>query len=323
MFVALIAIASLITVVVVLLYLFFTLDCDVTLFVAEKFGKKPNALKNKVVWITGASSGIGEGLAYILAAAGSKLVLSGTNESNLNQVRRKCLESNPILEDSDVLIVPFNITHCDKHKDKVKEVLQHFKKIDILVNNAGKSQRASFEEIDLEVDKELFDINVFGLINLTRLVAKYWYESNLKGHLVVTSSLTGKVGVPYSATYTASKHALHGYFEAIRLESFCKGICVTLVCPGPVFSAVLQNALKGKKGEVVGGSGHSADSKRMTAQRCGYLMSIAIANKLDEVWVTEHPYLLMLYAMQYFPSITRFILCRFLTKERISKMRDG
>ncbi|RWS27765.1 dehydrogenase/reductase SDR family member 7-like protein [Leptotrombidium deliense] len=317
------SIASLATVLVLLLYFFARADCDVTLFIVEKFGIKPRVLKNKVVWITGASSGIGEALAYELAVIGSKLVLSGTNESKLNEVRKKCLAMNPTLKESDVLIVSFNMKEIDKHEEKMKQVLEHFDQIDILVNNAGRSQRSSFEEIELEVHKELFEINVFGLINLTKLVMKHWYKTNFKGQLVVTSSITGKLGAPYSTSYTASKHALHGYFEAIRLESYCRGLSVTIICPGPVFSAILQNAVRGKVGERVGGAAFSNDSKRMTAERCAYLMSVAIANKVDETWITEQPFLTIFYTTQYLPSLTRSFLCRYLTKERASELRDG
>ncbi|RWS01004.1 dehydrogenase/reductase SDR family member 7-like protein [Dinothrombium tinctorium] len=325
-----ISIATIATIVAILAYLFFQLDSDVTLWLHEKFGKSPKTLKNKVVWITGASSGIGEGLAYVLSEIGAKLVLSGTNEANLNEVRRKCLTLNSTLKSEDVIIVAFNMMDTDKHSTSFDKVLKHFGQmirfaflqIDILVNNAGKSQRSTFEEIDNKVDHELFEINVFGLVNLTRIVLKHWYENNYKGHIVVNSSIAGKLGIPNSATYTGSKHALHGYFECLRLESYFRGIRITMVCPGPVFSNVLKNALTGKPGEVFGVE-HKPDSKRMPTRRCADLMTIAIANQLDEVWISDHPILAGFYAIQYFPSLTRLFMTKFMTKEKFSKLRDG
>ncbi|CAL1267271.1 unnamed protein product, partial [Larinioides sclopetarius] len=148
-------------------------------------------LRGKVIWITGASSGLGEHLAYELAHHGSKLIISGTSEERLNKVKTKCLEIG--LPEDDVFVLPFNMTDFDVHEECVKKVQQKFHKLDVLVNNAGRSQRASFAEIDVKVDKELFEINVFATLNLTRKVLHHFLE-NHRGHFVVTSSCVGKMG---------------------------------------------------------------------------------------------------------------------------------
>lgn len=149
-----------------------------------------------------------------------------------------------------------------------------------------------------------------------------WYRENFAGHIVVTSSITGKVGASYSSTYTATKHALHGYFEALRNESFCRGIRITMICPGPVVSEIIERAYTTSLDNKWSG-GHKNDSKRMATGRCAFLMSIAIANALDEVWIAKQPFLLYYYAMQYMPSFTRSIFPRIMTKERVMRLRDG
>lgn len=171
-------------------------------------------LKGKVIWITGASSGVGEGLAYELARVGARLVVSGSNEARLAEVAAKCRqlqgEDADIDSDlSDTMALAFDITDVECHQEQLKRVLDRFQRLDILVNNAGKSQRAYFQDIDIEVDRAIFNVNVFGLINLTRLVYRYFLESKVKGQFAVTSSTAGIFGAPMSASYTATKHALH------------------------------------------------------------------------------------------------------------------
>lgn len=303
--------------------LFFSkMDCDMSLWFYSKFGKSPSVLKDKVVWITGSSSGIGESLAYLLAGVGCKLILCGTRNERLQAVKRQCHALNSSLQDKDVLALQFDMKDIDSMPGIVDNVLKQFGRIDILVNNAGRTQRASFEETDLAVDREMFEVNVFGLVRLTRIIVKHWYETNFPGQIAVTSSVAGKVGAAYSCVYTASKHALHGYFEALRTESYCRGIRITMVCPGPVVSEITERAYTANI-EKTWGQKHAADEKRMATSRCAFLMGVALANKLDEVWISTHPFLLYLYTSQYLPSFTRNWFPRVMTKERIMKMRDG
>lgn len=298
------------------------MDCDLTLWFYSKFGRSPKSLAGKVVWITGSSSGIGESLAYVLAAVGCKLVLCGTRVNRLEIVRKRCHELNPKLQEKDVLVLPFDMKEVDKIPAYVKQVFDHFGELHILVNNAGRTQRASFEETQLGVDKEMFEVNVFGLIALTRSVVKVWYEKKFAGQIAVTSSIAGKVGAPYSATYTATKHALHGYFESLRNESFCHGIRITMICPGPVVSEIIERAYSSSLDRNWQGS-HKNDKRRMPTSRCAYLMAVAIANQLDEVWISPQPFLLYYYVSQYLPSVTRALFPRIMTKERIMRLRDG
>ncbi|XP_054722753.1 dehydrogenase/reductase SDR family member 7-like [Uloborus diversus] len=289
--------------IVVLLVLFLKyVDSDLTLFYYDWKDEAPGLLRRKVIWVTGASSGIGEHLAYELARYGARLVLSGTNKERLDNVKNKCLETGRLTED-DVLVLPFNMTDLDAHEDCLNQVIKKFHKLDVLVNNAGRSQRAAFEDIAIAVDKEMFEVNVFAPLHLTRKVLGHFLE-NGGGHFAVTSSCVGKMGAASSASYTASKHALHGYFETLRTEMCRKNIDVTVLCPGPVFSRFLENAFTGTAGQKFGQPTLPTD-RRMPTDRCGRLMAVALAHKLDEAWICIQPCLIFYYLAQYTPTFFR------------------
>ncbi|KAK2704015.1 hypothetical protein QYM36_017675 [Artemia franciscana] len=275
-------------------------------------------LEGKVVWITGASSGIGEFLAYELAKCGVKLALSARRESELLRVKSHCEEIGA--KPSDVLVVPLDITAYDKHEEAFKKILSHFGDLDILVNNAGRSQRANWEKIELQVDRDLFEVNVFGLIGLTRTVLPHFLKKQ-SGHLVVTSSTAGKLGVPFSGSYTATKHALHGYFESLRTEKAAFGIKITIVCPGPVFSNILRQAATEKAGSIFGEDMKSSDN-RVSTQRCAQLMAIAIANEVTECWIAFNPVMFFMYYACYLPDTFRRFTA-VVNSKRFMKLRDS
>ncbi|XP_050406980.2 dehydrogenase/reductase SDR family member 7 isoform X2 [Patella vulgata] len=295
-------------------------DCDLSLQYAQYMGTSTyTALAHKVVWITGASSGIGEYLAYELAQAGCKLVLSARREDELNRVKKQCLTSGPIKEE-DILVLPLDLLKFDSHKDAVDKVLQNFNKIDVLVNNAGRSQRAAWIETDIEVDRQMFELNVLGTLSLTKAVLPKMVEQK-SGHIVVISSAAGKLGAPNSGSYTGSKHALHGYFESLRIESALDNIEITMVCPGPVFSNILATAFTEENGKMLQGQMQQGE-KRMSTSRCAALTATAIANKLDEVWISPQPVLIFMYLFQYMPTIARRIGVKMGVKG-IKKLREG
>lgn len=298
-------------------------DGDLTLLFKSKFGRPIRTLQGKVIWITGASSGIGEYLAYEFAKVGCRLVLSGTNLENLELVKNNCLGFGKD-KGTEVLVLPFSICEYSSHPELLQKVLDHFGMLDVLVNNAGRSQRASFEEIPIEIDKEMFDCNVFGAISLTRCVVKYFKEKGQHGHIVVTSSTAGKLGAPFSATYTGSKHALQGYFECLRLEAVLMGgLDVTVTCPGPVFSRIRERAFTATPGKLYNMK-DTPMSRLMPTDRCAQLIAVAIANKMDEVWIAQQPILITMYLAQYMPSIFRnYVMKLLFTKDRVMKMREG
>ncbi|XP_072396106.1 dehydrogenase/reductase SDR family member 7-like isoform X1 [Diabrotica undecimpunctata] len=296
-------------------------DCDVQLFFLDKLGKSPRRLKGQVVFITGASSGIGEFTAYALAKYGVKLVLTARRPYELERVKNKCIElSKGSLQHNDVLIIPMDVTDFVSHKRHFQHAINHFGRVDILLNNAGRSQRAAWESIELEVDRQMFDLNVFGVINLTRVALEH-FEKVGKGHVAVVSSLAGVIGAPYSGTYTATKHAIHGYYNSLRNEKMGKNLHVTLLCPGPTFTNFLQECFTDKNGQKLNSSVQPTD-KRMTAERCGYLNAVALVNKTRESWMAIFPVTLFTYFAVYCPMLFYWGV-KMIGPEIIFKLREG
>lgn len=320
MFSTIVIIGTLISFVLYLIILCMS-DCDVQLFLLEKFGKSPSQLKGKVVFITGASSGIGEHTAYALARYGVKLVLAARRINELERVKQKCLElSKDQLKNDDVLVLTMDVTDFSSHKKHFQQAVNHFGSVDILLNNAGRSQRAAWETIELAVDKQMFDLNVFAVINLTRIAVDY-FNGVGQGHVAVVSSLAGVIAPPLSGTYIATKHAIHGYFNSLRFEKIRNNLHVTLLCPGPTFTNFLQDCFTNKDGEKLNSSVQPTDH-RMTAERCGYLNAVALANQTRESWMAISPLMVVTYMMVYYPSLSYWI-CKIVGPERAFKLREG
>ncbi len=193
--------------------------------------------KDKVIWITGASSGIGEALAYSLNKKGAKLILSSRNSKKLEQVKLNCDN-----HEDTVKILQLDLSNTELLADKTTEALELFGGVDILFNNGGISQRALAVEASLESVRKVMEVNFFGTVELTRHVVSHMIEKG-HGHVVVTSSVMGKIGTKYRSAYAASKHALHGWYDCLRQEVIQKGIHVTLVCPGFVKTEITKHAL--------------------------------------------------------------------------------
>lgn len=194
--------------------------------------------------------------------------------------------------------------------------------LDILVNNAARMQVAPFHEISSALDKLNFEINVFGPIALTRLVVNHWYANNQKGHVVAVSSAAGKCATPMFSTYGGTKHALHGYFESLRIESYKKGVSVTMVCPGPVVSNLAKRSFTSEIDKTYKAP-ENPKMQVMTTRRCAQLMAVAIANKLDESWAMIQPILIFAYISQYFPTSTRWLLVRVVSERQLEDMKSG
>ncbi|XP_065155366.1 dehydrogenase/reductase SDR family member 7-like isoform X2 [Atheta coriaria] len=312
--------AALIVYTLVYVFSVFYFDCDLSLAYHEKFGKPIESLKGKVVFITGASSGIGEHTAYAFAKRGVKLVLAARRKIELDRVKQECLQlSNGALGAEDVLVLEMDMLKLDKHEEYFKTAVDHFGTIDVIFNNAGRSQRGIWERIAMQVDKEMFELNLFSVINLTRVALAHFTEKG-KGHVVVTSSVAGVFGVPHSASYTGSKHALHVYMNALRNEKLRANIAVSVICPGTVFTNFLQHSFTEQPGVMFGIKVQPTDH-RMKAERCGELCAVTIANQLNESWMALFPFLPLLY-ITYFPNICSALM-RYLGPEGYYKLRDN
>ncbi len=193
--------------------------------------------KNKVVWITGASSGIGEAIAIEAAKQGARLVLSARREDELKRVAKTTQ-----LPESQYMITPIDMLQHDDFEKLTKDVIAKFGQIDYLFNNAGVSSRQLAAETPVEVDKRIMDINYFGSIALTKQVIPYMIQRK-SGHIVVTSSVVGYFSTPMRSAYAASKHALHGFYNSLRDEVHTENIGVTILGPGYIRTEISVNAL--------------------------------------------------------------------------------
>ena len=193
---------------------------------------------NQIVWITGASSGIGEALAVAWSREGARVVLSARNAAELERVRNACAHPERHL------VVPLDLMDTGAINAAAERVLREMKQVDVLVHSGGVSQRSLAVDTELATDRAIMNLNYFGTIALTKAILPSMIARR-SGHIVPISSVIGHVGIPLRSAYAASKHALHGFFDALRAETEKDGIRVTIVCPGYVRTNVSENALRG------------------------------------------------------------------------------
>ena len=198
----------------------------------------------KVVWITGASSGIGEALAYAFSAAGAKLLLSSRRTEELERVKAAC--AHPEF----ARVLPMDLTKMDSFGARTAEAIGAFGQVDIMIHNGGITQRSLVIETDLEVHRRVMELNYFSYVALTKALLPH-FEQRKSGHFVVTSSVMGKIGTPMRSAYAASKHALHGFFDCLRAEVAASNIQVTVLTPGYIQTNISQHALT-KDGSELG-----------------------------------------------------------------------
>ena len=193
---------------------------------------------NSVIWITGASSGIGEAIALELGRSTNvKLILAARR---VNELQRVANQTG--LPQSDVLVLPMDMTDTDSLPAHVETVIARFGRIDYVFQNAGITQRSNVVDTDFSVYQRLMNVNFFGVVALTKAILPIMLAQG-SGHFIVTSSVAGKLGTKQRSGYCASKHALHGFFDALRAETYVAGLRVTLVCPGYIRTAISLTAL--------------------------------------------------------------------------------
>jgi len=233
-------------------------------------------MKDKVIWITGASSGIGEALVYELNGAGAKLIISSRNRDELFRVKQKC--RNQI----DVHVLSLDLESKNTLPDSATQALRIYGHIDMLINSGGISQRALALETDLTTEQRLMDVNFWGTVILSKAVLPQMMKRNT-GTIVCVSSLVGKFGTRLRSAYAASKHALHGYFESLRIELDNPNIHIMLACPGFIKTNVTLNALMADGSKQ--GTMDEAQANGMTAQECAKQLIKAIEQRKDEVYI--------------------------------------
>jgi dehydrogenase/reductase SDR family protein 7B len=191
----------------------------------------------KRVWIIGASSGIGEGLVHVMAENGAKLIVSARNESILLELKEK-------LSGADIKVLPADLEQLATLSELSEKAWGLFEGLDYVFLNAGMSVRDLVSESKLEVERKIMDINFWGPVAITKsLLNKRTPKTHL--HLVLTSSLSGKYGVPKLAAYAASKHAIQGYFDSLRAETYGSGLFIHIVIPGFIRTNITVAGLRG------------------------------------------------------------------------------
>ena len=231
-------------------------------------------ISNKTIWLTGASSGIGEALAYALAAQGARLILSARQRDLLESVRSRC--ANPELHE----VVPFDLGDAASVQAAVSHVKQLGCAIHLLINNGGVSQRALAQDTALDVDRRIMEVNYFGAVALTKALLPEMLARH-SGHIVTVTSLVGIFGSPLRSGYAASKHALHGFFDSLRSEVAAQGVTVTLVCPGFIRTDVSVHALMGNGTSQ--GTMDAAQAAGLAPEACAAAILAAIRHNRAEV----------------------------------------
>jgi NADP-dependent 3-hydroxy acid dehydrogenase YdfG len=261
--------------------------------------------EHQVVWITGASSGIGEALAVQFAHASARLVLSSRRQEELNRVRDRCVEAG--LEADQVLVLPLDVTDYDAMQPALEQVMSVFGRIDMLINNAGVSQRAPCIETDLSVYRKLMEIDVLGQIAMTKAVLPQMIRQG-SGHIAITSSVAGKVGAPYRTGYCAAKHAVMGFYDALRAEVIHQGIRVTTITPGFIHTDIAINALKGDGSDF--GYTDKNIAKGMDVTQAAKIIMKGFRKGKPEIAVGKGMEMHALWLKRFFPGLLMKITAR-------------
>ncbi len=250
-------------------------------------------LKNKVVWITGASSGIGEHLALALAKRGNKLILSSRRLEELTRVAKQCESLG-----GQAKILTLDLQDPNLH-GKGAEALQLFGNIDVLINNGGISQRSYGRDTSIEIDRKFFEINFFSAVTLTKSILPHMIERK-SGQIVAISSVVGFFGFGMRTAYSATKHAMKGFFESLRIEEAPNGVEVNVVYPGSIQTNISKNALN------EAGSAHDKldprQARGMPADVCAERIIRGMERNKADILVGRRE-LILVYLRRYFPGL--------------------
>lgn len=248
-----------------------------------------------VVWITGASSGIGEACAYRYAARGDALVLTSRSIERLEEVASRCRAAGA----KGTLVLPFDMEDPTGIDLLVHGAWSAFGGVDVVFCNAGISQRSTVEETSMDVVRKIMEIDFFAPVAIGKAVLPLMLASG-GGHIAVTTSIAGRFGFPLRCAYSSAKHALYGFFETLRAEYGGKGIRVTLVCPGRVRTNISMNALD-KDGHRHGAM-DPGQAGGLDADKAARAIVHAIDRGRREVLVGRKE-LLMVYIKRFFPNL--------------------
>lgn len=275
-------------------------------------------MKGKVVIITGASSGIGRALAKEYAKRGASLSIAARRIDLLNELKNE-------LPDTEILAIQTDITLENDCKNLIESTIQHYGRIDVLINNAGLSMRALFDDIELSAFKHVVDVNFYGTVFCTKYALPYLLSS--KGSLVGIISVAGHVGLPARSAYSASKFAVRGFLDTIRLENLYTGLHVLVAAPGFTASEVRKSAITANGSPQ--GETPRAEEKMMSAEKCAYLIADSIEKRQRSLVLTFLEGKLSVFLSKYFPLLLDRLTYRLmadepdspLSKKEVSKIK--
>jgi dehydrogenase/reductase SDR family member 7B len=254
--------------------------------------KKNNILAGKIAWITGASSGIGEALVAGFVRRGARVIASSNDIPGLERVKTSCGDKSEMVH-----CVPFDLSDTTGINEIVADQIRETGRIDFLLNIGGISQRARIDETPLWLDRKIFEINYFGTIALTKAVLPYMI-SQKSGHILATSSITGRFGFPLRSSYSASKQALHGFFETLYLENKKNNIRSSVIIPGRVRTSISFHALDPEGKEH--GKLDDGQANGITPDKAADIIIKGMLRNKREILVGKGE-LMMLYIRKYLP----------------------
>jgi short-subunit dehydrogenase len=254
--------------------------------------KKNEMFTGKVAWITGASSGIGEALVYEFAGRGAKVIISSNDMPGLERVKTACGNKSGM-----IICAPFDLSDTSGIEKLVEEQINASGKIDYLLNIGGISQRSKIDETPLWLDRKIFEINYFGTIALTKAVLPFMI-SKKSGHILATSSISGRFGFPLRSAYSASKQALHGFFETLYLENKTNNIRSSIIIPGRVRTSISLHALDSEGKEH--GKMDDGLARGISPQKAARIIIRGIIGNRREILVGRSE-LILLYIRRIWP----------------------
>jgi short-subunit dehydrogenase len=267
-------------------------------------------VKNKVIVITGASSGIGRALAKEFASQGARLSLGARRTELLEELRKELPETEILIQKTDVSIE----SNC---RQLIDETIKRFGQIDVLINNAGISMRAIFEDVDLKVIKQLMDVNFYGTVYCTKFALPYLLKT--KGSLVGVISIAGYVGLPGRSGYSASKFAIRGFLDTVRIENLKTGLHVLVAAPGFTTSEVRKSALTSNG--LHQGETPRNENSMMSAEECAHHILNAVRKRKRQLILTFAEGKLTVFVGKFFPALLDRITYKHMARERNSPLK--
>lgn len=289
------------------------MDADFLLFLSPQ--EPSNAYAEKVVWIVGASSGIGAGLALDFAKSGAKIVLSARRVELLQDLSSKIQADYPSAPKPQILA--FDILQSGSYNDALQVIMNKNGKLDVLVLNPGRAQAQPAIETPEQGTRDIMELNFFSYVNLAKAVLPT-FVAQKAGKILVISSVSGIIATPLGSSYSASKFALHGYFSALRSEiTKLHGISVHIACPGPVESEIHLHLVKDPDLVL------PPEGDRMPTRRCSSLIVKGVYHNLSDMWIVHQPFLIFAYMAQFAPGLFRQLSVQLAGPARVKALASG